>query len=331
MRRLNFLFAAAILFVCALVGGNAVKADAAESGYYIGGMTAGFTLSAGGTEIVGLNDVSAEDGLHRPAEDAGLKTGDILLAVDDIRIKTIAQLNAAMERSGGKTVKLSVRRNGDNAEIQITPVKEKKSGKFKIGVLVRDSLSGIGTVTYIEKATGRFGALGHAVSEDGDSTLEISDAKIFLCSVIGVNKGMRGKAGELRGLFLNDKEIARAEKVCVTGLYGTFEKKNYDFSHAETVEAAPISEATIGKAVIYSTVDGICPQAYEIAIAKVDADNRDNKNFVIKVTDERLIEETGGIVQGMSGSPIIQNGKLIGAVTHVFVIIWIPAIAKRHF
>ena len=112
--------------------------------------------------------------------------------------------------------------------------------------------------------------------------------------------------------------VAKAEKISDEGLFGTF-SKNYDFSRLETVVAAPVSEATIGKATIYSTVDGTYPQQYEIAIAKVDTNNRENKNFVIKVTDERLIDETGGIVQGMSGSPIIQKGKLVGAVTHVFL------------
>ena len=319
MRKLNFLFAAAILSLCALFGGGGFSARAAaESGYYIGGMAAGFTLSAGGTEIIGLKEVVCEDGLHKPAEEAGIRVGDTILAADGIRIKTISDLNNAMERSGGKEITLNVRRGGDKANVNVQPVKEKKSGKYKIGVLIRDALSGIGTVTYIDKKNGRFGALGHAVCDESMNTLEISDKKVYLCSVIGVNKGTRGKAGELRGLFVNDKPIAEADRVCETGLYGTF-GKNYDFSRTESVQIASMSEASIGKAVIYSTVDGTCPQKYDIAIAKVDASNRDNKNFVIKITDERLLDETGGIVQGMSGSPIVQNGKLIGAVTHVFI------------
>ena len=195
---------------------------------------------------------------------------------------------------------------------------DEKSGKYKLGVLIRDTLSGIGTVTYIRKGDLRFGALGHAVCDENKSTLDIADQNVYLCSVIGVNKGKRGRAGELRGLFLNDKTIASAETVCDTGLYGTFDAA-YDFSDCEVVGAAPLTEATIGTAYIYSTVDGVTPKKYEIAIAKVDVHNGENKNFVVKVTDPRLIEETGGIVQGMSGSPIVQNGKLIGAVTHVFI------------
>lgn len=319
MRKLRFFIAVAL--VCCLTGCipvGALTADAEGGKYYIGGMTAGFMLGMGGVEVIELSEVSAEDGIHRPAESAGIKPGDCICAVDGIAVKSIKALNDALERSGGKEVRLVVKRSGESAEITITPVKEKKSGKYKIGVLIRDTLSGVGTVTYINKENGRFAALGHSVTDENNRPLEISDPKIYLCSIIGVNKGIRGKAGELRGLFINEKPLATAETVCETGLYGTF-SKDYDFSRCETVEIAPMCEATIGKAIIYSTIDGVCPQKYEIAIAKVDANNKDNKNFVIKVTDEKLIEETGGIVQGMSGSPIIQNGKLIGAVTHVFL------------
>ena len=320
MRKLKIYMTAALAALVLCTGGFApsgIVSEAAGAEYYIGGMTAGFTLSAGGTEIIGLNEVVAEDGTYRPATDAGLRVGDCICAVDGICVKSISDLNAAMERSGGKTVTLVVKRAGETAEVKLTPVKEKKSGKFKIGVLIRDTLAGIGTVTYINKDTRKFGALGHAVCDENHNSLEIAGAKVYLCSVVGVNKGSRGKAGELRGMFMG-QQLAKAEKVCESGLYGTFDK-NYDYSRLETVQTAPVSEVTIGKAIIYSTVDGVYPQKYEIAIAKVDANNKDNKNFVIKVTDEKLISETGGIVQGMSGSPIIQNGKLIGAVTHVFL------------
>ena len=319
MRKLKFFFAAFALFLAfSLFWGTGIRASAASDEYYLGGMTAGFSLSAGGAEVIGLSEVSAEDGIHRPAEEVGLKIGDLICAADGIEIKTIDDMNRALARSGGKEIEFTIKRDGEKAEVGILPVKDKKSGNYKIGVLIRDTLTGIGTVTFINKKTLAFGSLGHAVCDENNQSLAISDPKVYLCSVIGITKGKRGKAGELRGLFLNDKTIAKAETVCSTGLYGTFDK-SYDFSHSELVEIAPLSEATIGKAVILSTIDGVCPQKYEVCIAKVDADNKENKNFVIKVTDERLISETGGIVQGMSGSPIVQNGKLIGAVTHVFL------------
>ena len=308
--------AATALVLAAGSGETAVMASASAAEYYIGGMTAGFSLPAGGAEIVELSSVSGEKGVRRPAEEAGLRAGDLLCAADRIAIGSIEDLTAALERSGGKQTVFTVLRDGERLDVPVTPAKDKKTGKWKIGVLIRDMLSGIGTITYIEKDSLHFGALGHGVSERPLS--DASKAKVFACSVIGVNKGTRGKAGELKGLFLNDRTIARAELFCGTGLFGTFDG-SYDFSLCETAQIAPVSEATIGKAVIYSTIDGTQPKAYEIAIAKVDANDRDNKNFVIKVTDEALIEAAGGIVQGMSGSPILQNGKLIGAVTHVFL------------
>lgn len=318
MRKRCFFLAFFFLAACFLFCGNATQVNATSREYYLGGMTAGFTLSEGGAEVIGLSQVAAEDGLYSPAEKAGIEAGDCIVAVEDVAIKSISDLNAALERSRGKTLKFTVKRNGERAEVEVTPIKDAKSGKFKIGVLIRDTLTGIGTVTYIEKQTLRFGALGHAVTTENLSELGIADARVYLCSIVGVNKGSRGKAGELRGLFINDKPIAVADRVCGEGLYGTFEK-NYDFSRLRTIESAPLFEAKIGKASIYSTIDGVCPQEYRISIVKIDANQKDNKNFVVKITDERLVDGTGGIVQGMSGSPIVQNGKLIGAITHVFL------------
>ncbi|MDE5547780.1 MAG: PDZ domain-containing protein, partial [Clostridia bacterium] len=186
MRKLKIYIAAAFLILLAGFGyPTPARASAETAEYYIGGMAAGFTLSAGGTEIIGLNEVVTEEGVIRPATDVGLQIGDCICAVDGIRIKSIADLNAAMERSGGKEVTLTVKRAGETAEVRITPVKDKKSGKYKIGILIRDTLAGIGTVTYINKSTRRFGALGHAVCDENHNSLEISGAKVFSCSVVG--------------------------------------------------------------------------------------------------------------------------------------------------
>ncbi len=318
MRKLNFFLAAAVLAACAAFGSGRMEASAQSAQYYLGGMTAGFSLSANGVEIVAFKEVAGETGSGCPAAQAGMKTGDLIVAVDGIHTRTIEELGAALERSEGQQTQFLVRRNGEELPMSLLPIKDKKDGKYKIGILIRDTLSGIGTVTYIEKDSGRFGSLGHAVCDGGHTSLALADTAVYRCSIVGVARGERGKAGELKGLMLSDAQLADADKVCETGLYGTF-TDGYDFSEAATVEAAPISQATIGKAIIYSTVDGVTPRAYDIAIAKVDAGNKHNKNFVIKVTDEALLRETGGIVQGMSGSPIVQNGKLIGAVTHVFL------------
>jgi len=330
MRKLKFVLAAIFALMLFCVPSGFCTAYAAEKQYYVGGMAAGFFMSAGGAQVIGFNEVRSQDGVHRPAQEAGIKTGDTICSANGINISSTDILNEILDKSKGEAVELTVKRGGDMATVCVSPVKEVKSGRYKIGVLVRDSISGIGTVTYIEKDTLCFGALGHGVTDENRESMKISDSRVYLCSVIGVKKGSRGQAGELRGLFMNDRAVGCAERVGNHGLFGHMEK-SYDLSNRECVTAATVSEATIGKAYIYSTIDGISPQKYEIAIAKVDSGNRENKNFVIKVTDERLISQTGGIVQGMSGSPILQNGKLIGAVTHVFVIIRIPTIANDTF
>ena len=169
MRKLKVLIAAFLLFFCIfpLGNGKCVAEAAADGKYYIGGMTAGFMLGAGGAEVIETSEVNTEDGIRTPAKDAGIKAGDCICAADGVRILNIKDLNEALARSGGKEIVLSVRRSGETAEIPIVPVKEKKSGKYKIGVLIRDTLSGIGTVTYIEKETGKFGSLGHKIAGEG--------------------------------------------------------------------------------------------------------------------------------------------------------------------
>ncbi len=313
MRKLVFLLSGVLAL--ALLGGVR-PAEAASPQYYLGGMTAGFSLSANGVEVIGLKEVVSEGGVSCPAADAGIRAGDKIVAVDGIHTRTVEERGAALGRCGGKCAEITVRRGGADVRFSVTPVSDK--GTYKIGVLIRDELSGIGTVTYIQKETLRFASLGHAVCDEARETLSVSSPDVYLCSIVGVNRGARGKAGDLKGVFLSDRVLGRADKVCATGLYGTF-SETYDFSALPTVEAAPLSAATIGSAVIYSTVDGTETRAYDVAIAKVDGRNKQNKHFVLKVTDEALLRETGGIVQGMSGSPIVQNGKLIGAVTHVFL------------
>ena len=198
----------------------------------------------------------------------------------------------------------------------IRAVKDSVSNKYKIGILVRESVSGIGTVTYIDK-NGRFGALGHAVVGENNQEMEISNGMVYECNIVGVSKGIRGKAGELRGMFLNDKRLGNAEKLCECGIFGQITE---DFSVSElNAVVANSNLVKPGSAYIYSTINGVCPKKYEIEIVKVDKFNKENKNYVIKITDDALISETGGIVQGMSGSPIVQEGKLVGAVTHVFL------------
>lgn len=321
MRRLSAYFIGGILSVGLVFGGyNGIilaKADECSYEVYVGGMPAGFTLSAGGVQIIGLCEVMGEDGVYTPAADCGLLVGDILEKAGGIALTSITQLNEIINKNGGKQIQLSVVRGGEALEVKINPMKDRVTGRYKIGVIVRDSVSGIGTVTYIRKDDGRFGALGHSVTGENKNELSITTGGVYGCSIVGVMKGVRGKAGELKGMFLNEISFGKAEKLCQCGIYGQI-NEDYDTSCLETAQADS-DDVKMGKATIYSTISGIVPKEYQIEIVKVDKSNKENKNYVIKITDKELIDQTGGIVQGMSGSPILQEGKLVGAVTHVFL------------
>ena len=312
--KIRAAFALVALLALLAIPGINVAANVKE--VYLGGMPAGFTMGLGGAQVVGVCEILTEDGTACPAKQAGLSVGDIILSYGGIRILSAADIDGALAAKGGVCAEITLRRGDEEQKKQISPVKDAVCGKFKLGILIRDSVSGIGTVTYIEKDTLRFGSLGHAVSDEHGEPMSLYKGAIYGCSIVNVVRGERGKAGELKGLFLNDTDIATADVNCTSGIYGNF-SKNYDFSGLRTVPIS--SDAVPGKATVLSTVDGVHPKEYTVSIVKVDRSNKQNKNFVIKITDRELLEATGGIVQGMSGSPIVQNGALIGAITHVFL------------
>ncbi len=314
-----FLIGALLSFTCFYKAEEieSVSADTKEQIVYVGGMSAGFTLKSGEIQIIGLCEVMSDNGVNSPALQAGLRTGDKMLSVNGVKLETVAQLNEILDKTRGKTLDFSILRGNEEVRIQIQPLKDKITGKYKIGILARDSVSGIGTVTYIDKENRRFGALGHSVMREDKQELKISDGIVYECNIVGVSKGVRGRAGELRGMFLSDKTFGTAEKLCSCGIFGQI-SDNFEVNGLLKTVASSESVCP-GKAVIYSTVNGVEQKSYDVEIVKVDKRNKENKNFVLKITDDDLIRETGGIVQGMSGSPIIQNGKLVGAVTHVFL------------
>lgn len=318
MRKLGIFLIGALLSFAFLFGGyNGITAAAESQTVYVGGMSAGFTLKTGSVQVIGMCEVISENGVYSPALDAGLRAGDIISKVGEISVETVGELNEIVNNSKGKSLKITAERGEERLNFSVQPTQDKLAGRYRIGVLVRDNVSGIGTVTFINKNSGRFGALGHTVTGEKNKTMRISDGSVYECNIIGVAKGVRGRAGELKGMFLNDKAFGKAEKLCNCGIFGQISEE-FDTKYLHLVEATSI-DAKPGKAYIYSTIDGICPKKYEIEIIKVDKNNKENKNYVIHVLDDALIEETGGIVQGMSGSPILQENKLIGAVTHVFL------------
>ncbi len=304
----------AVAFLLAAAGCSPVAA--AEREVYVGGMPAGFTLGMDGAQIVGFCEVLTKDGTRSPAKEAGLEAGDLILSFGGVRVTSASDIDAAIRAGGGGEGEVVVRRGGERVTATVLPAQDAASGRGKLGVLVRDSISGIGTVTYIEAGSLRFGSLGHAVAGEDGKAMEVGQGEIYRCSIVDVVRGERGRAGELKGLFLNDRRIALADRNCASGIYGYFDR-SYDFGGLRRVQIG--EEAHPGEASICTTVDGVSPREYAVSIVKVDEGSRTNKNFVIKVTDEALLAETGGIVQGMSGSPILQDGRLVGAVTHVFL------------
>ena len=307
------------LSVCALALClvTALPVSAAPAEVYIGGMPAGFTLGIGGAQVIGTCEVLTREGSSCPAREAQLKAGDVIVEFAGMKVRCAEDIGAALALYRGGEASMTVRKGGETQKKQIEPALDAVTGRYKLGVLIRDSIAGIGTVTYIERGTRRFGALGHAVTGEEGELLSLSgEGSMYRCSIVNVVKGERGKAGELKGLFINDTCVATADKNCASGIYGNFSEE-YDLS---SLQCAPVGkEAQPGKASILTTTDGTDPKEYSVSIVKVDAQNGQNKNFVLKVTDGELLSQTGGIVQGMSGSPILQNGKLVGAVTHVFL------------
>ncbi len=276
---------------------------------FLGGMPAGFSLYTRGAIVVGVCDVITENGLISPSKNAGIEVGDIILYIDEIEINNAIDIERALKTNQTKMVTIS--RNNELILEKIIPAKD-INGHYKLGVFVRDDVSGIGTITYIKGNS--FGSLGHPILDDRGNLLDITGGKLYNCNITGYVKGERGKAGELRGVFLRNKSVGEIDLNTNVGVFG---KLNSNFDKSSLVKVK-LGHAKMGDAKIFSTINGSAPKEYSISIIKVD-NNIDTKNFVVKITDPDLTDCTAGIVQGMSGSPIVQDGKLVGAITHVFI------------
>ena len=313
--RLKRKFLTAIIAVLLIFTVNTANktANANESCLYVAGITAGFTVKTEGASVIGLSDIVTENGVISPAKNAEIKIGDIITRIGNLKIQDANSVAKALSTCEGNPVEITVVRNGEEIKKYLTPHLD-KDGKYKLGVFLRDDLNGIGTITYFNE-DGSFGALGHPILSENGDLLNLTCGDAYICSIIGVVKGERGKAGELKGVFVDDEKIGCINSNKASGIYGTVDK-NYNFKEYPKME---IESAKMGKASILTCIDGVTPCEYSISIVKVDDQNRENKNFVIKITDKELLSKTNGILQGMSGSPIIQDGKIVGAVTHVFI------------
>lgn len=282
-----------------------------------GGNVFGIRLYTDGVVVVGTDEVMTAGGCVNPARESGLKKGDIITAVNGKKVNRNQEISEAFEKSGGKPLMLSVIRDGKKLDVIFSTALCKADGKYRAGIWVRDSSAGIGTMAFYNKETGIFGGLGHAVCDvDTGEIMPLSGGDAVKAAIKGYYKGSSGNPGELCGVF-EDGKIGTLLMNGDTGIYGKLDKID---KKAEIVPVALRNEIKTGYAQMLSTIDDKGPRYYDIEITKIYSDtDSHSKNMIIEVTDEDLIAATGGIVQGMSGSPIIQNGMFAGAVTHVFI------------
>ncbi len=287
------------------------------------GQPFGIKMLTEGIMVVRLSDVNGKTD-SCPAKNAGIHVGDIIISVGGEKITSNEDLSKAISSSNGETVEVVLKRNfddksssGEEISLKMTPEYCDSEKSYKTGMWVRDSSAGIGTITFYDPSTGTFGGLGHPICDtDTGELMPLSSGEICGVSITGYKKGLNGVPGELKGRFLSGNEIGTATQNTNSGIFGSLDESP---SENEEIEIADYDEIKTGKAEILTTISGSEPSKYSVNIEQVNKDDPDLKNLVIRVTDRDLLEETGGILQGMSGSPIIQNGKLIGAVTHVFV------------
>ena len=277
----------------------------------------GVKLYTSGVMVVGLSEVQTKDGKKNPADDAGIIKGDNIVTVDGSTVASNEAVAAVIERAGGRSVKVVLMREGEELVKTLTPVLCASEGVYKAGLWVRDSSAGIGTLTFYSPALDMVTGLGHGICDtDTGALLPLGGGEIVSAKIFDLQKSTPGVPGELKGRFLDDV-IGTLMKNCEAGIYGSGGKY---IIQENLVRIAMKQEVYTGEAQIITTIDAEGPKRYNCVIENVHFNN-DNltQNMIINVTDKNILTKSGGIVQGMSGSPIIQNGKLVGAITHVFV------------
>ena len=283
-----------------------------------GGMPFGVKFFTDGLMIAGFCDIDTELGTVNPAKEAGLKANDLITHIDGQPTASTDNLSTAINASDGKEVTLTYTRGGESHNIKLTPVKCTSDGKYKTGIIIKDSGAGIGTVSFIEPESGMFGGLGHGICDtETGALIPMKRGAIVDVTISGVEKGLSGTPGEIKGFF-NRQKLGSMIKNSDCGVFGVLTDTPTN-PLSEALSIGLKNDLKEGDAFIYCTLDDGEMKQYSIKISGIDKNEEHGKCFTVKVTDPELIEKTGGIIQGMSGSPIIQDGKLVGAVTHVLV------------
>lgn len=287
------------------------------------GNTIGVKLKIEGILVVGMSDIETLEGKKElPAKNAGIKAGDLIIAVNGKHINSTEALIKEIDVSDGEDIKVKYKRDSKTYVVSIKPIKSVEDNKYHLGMWVRDSTAGIGTLTFYDPKNNAFGALGHGITDiDTGALMPVENGEIVESNILTIIKGRSGNPGELKGVLIEERrELGIIRKNSPYGIYGTLNKDMLFKFPNKLYPVGLRNEVELGNAVILANIDGKTIEEYEIEIQKISQKpSNKQKGMVIKIKDNELLEKTGGIVQGMSGSPIIQNGKLVGAVTHVLV------------
>lgn len=281
------------------------------------GNAIGMKLYTDGVLVVGMSEIEGK----KPYENSGIKEGDRIVQIDKKAIDNTEDLMEAVNRCNGKEISVKYIRDNTTITTSIKPIKN-SGNQYKIGLWVRDAAAGVGTLTFYEPDSGMFGTLGHGILDvDTSELIKIANGELVTTNILNITKGKKGDPGEIRGTIESGHTIGNIDKNTSFGVFGTLNKTPYiNIQNNDEIEVALREEIKTEDAQIICELENGKKEKYNIKIQKVFlSNNKDNKSMLIKITDEKLLEKTGGIIQGMSGAPIIQNGKFIGAVTHVLV------------
>ena len=281
------------------------------------GKAIGMKMYTEGVLVVGMSEIEGQ----KPYENSGIEAGDQIIEVNNKKVSSTDELIECVNNSNGNNVEIKYISEQEEKTANLEPVKTSEN-EYKLGLWVRDAAAGVGTLTFYEPSTGQFGALGHGINDvDTYELIDIASGELVTTKILEIVKGADGAPGEMKGSIDNGTTIGRITKNTSFGVYGNVENvSKINQNNAKEVEVANRTEIKTGKAEILCELENGQTKSYEIEIQKIFLDNNENnKSMLIKITDEELLEKTGGIIQGMSGAPILQNGKFIGAVTHVLV------------
>ncbi|NMA69317.1 MAG: SpoIVB peptidase [Desulfitobacterium sp.] len=289
-----------------------------------GGQSIGVSLQTKGVMVVGQAPIQNQEGKNvYPAKEVGINVGDVILKINDQEVNTDQDVANAIHLAGENQgfAKIVFVHKGQQMEKEIKPVFCSETKRYRIGLFVRNEAAGVGTLTFYDPVSKKYGALGHVINDvDTNQMIEVRNGNVVASTIFAIEKGKRGHPGEKIGSFVSKSKFSgNIEKNTISGIFGTIEGEIVNPFYKEPIPVGWESEIQEGPAKIYTVLEGETIEEYNVEIERIMANRTDSKNMVIKIVDPQLIEKTGGIIQGMSGSPIIQNGKIVGAVTHVFV------------